>query len=402
MLRRLERADVRALQDDVQADARSHDRRANSRPRFIELETSSLPIAPVRPRIAWRDLLFKAGPLIALIALIGYLSIASPKFGSHANFMNIGRQTAPLAMIAIGQTFVILTGGIDLSVAAIAAFASAVTAVLMTAPLHLFGMDFGYLPIPLCIAAGLLVGLIAGIINGLIISTFHIPDFIATLGTMQILRGVCAAHNGRSIGAGADLYAGNARSLFLVAGLSDLRRRSDQHFYCSYRGGDRRVCAEFSRPGPRRLRGRRQSRGSPRMRLSPGDPLPVIDPQDGGQEHAFVARHFHQLGGVADLNPCVVRLPVSSRNTPRPGRSGSMTLMRVTSLHACGGFSDARLDRSSAHRSTSSWSAGFVACGHRQGPLLICSCWRVAACVGRLPWSTSRRPATPPGRAAGQ
>jgi ribose transport system permease protein len=156
----------------------------------MALETPRLHMARVGPRIAWRDLLFKAGPLIALIVLIAYLSIASPKFGSHANFMNIGRQTAPLAMIAIGQTFVILTGGIDLSVAAIAAFASAVTAVLMTAPLHLFGVDFGYLPIPLCIAAGLLVGLIAGIINGLIISTFHIPDFIATLGTMQVFRGV--------------------------------------------------------------------------------------------------------------------------------------------------------------------------------------------------------------------
>ena len=156
----------------------------------MALETPRLHMARVGPRIAWRDLLFKAGPLIALVALIAYLSIASPKFGSHANFMNIGRQTAPLAMIAIGQTFVILTGGIDLSVAAIAAFASAVTAVLMTAPLHLFGVDFGYLPIPLCIAAGLLVGLIAGIINGLIISTFHIPDFIATLGTMQVFRGV--------------------------------------------------------------------------------------------------------------------------------------------------------------------------------------------------------------------
>jgi ribose/xylose/arabinose/galactoside ABC-type transport system permease subunit len=88
------------------------------------LETFALHLAPVRSRIAWRDLLFKAGPLIALIALIAYLSIASPKFGSHANFMNIGRQTAPLAMIAIGQTFVILTGGIDLSVTCRSLFVS--------------------------------------------------------------------------------------------------------------------------------------------------------------------------------------------------------------------------------------------------------------------------------------
>jgi ribose transport system permease protein len=146
-------------------------------------------VAPGRS-IAWRDLLFKAGPLIALVALTVYLSIASSKFASATNFTNIGRQTAPLAMIAIGQTFVILTGGIDLSVAAVAAFASAVTAVLMTAPLHLFGMDFGYLPLPVCIAVGLLIGLLAGLVNGVVIAIFRIPDFIATLGTMQVFRGV--------------------------------------------------------------------------------------------------------------------------------------------------------------------------------------------------------------------
>jgi len=143
-----------------------------------------------RSRLALRDILFKAGPLIALIALIAYLSFASPKFATHTNFANIGRQTAPLAILAIGQTFAILTGGIDLSVAAIAAFASATTAVLMTSPLVLFGVDLGYLPIPVCLAAGLMVGLLAGLLNGWIIATFKIPDFIATLGTMQVFRGV--------------------------------------------------------------------------------------------------------------------------------------------------------------------------------------------------------------------
>lgn len=143
-----------------------------------------------RSRLVLRDILFKAGPLIALIALIAYLSFASPKFATHTNFANIGRQTAPLAILAIGQTFAILTGGIDLSVAAIAAFASATTAVLMTSPLVLFGVDFGYLPVPVCLAAGLMVGLLAGLLNGWIIATFKIPDFIATLGTMQVFRGV--------------------------------------------------------------------------------------------------------------------------------------------------------------------------------------------------------------------
>jgi ribose transport system permease protein len=143
-----------------------------------------------RSRLVLRDILFKAGPLIALIALIVYLSFASPKFATHTNFANIGRQTAPLAILAIGQTFAILTGGIDLSVAAIAAFASATTAVLMTSPLVLFGVDFGYLPVPVCLAAGLMIGLLAGLLNGWIIATFKIPDFIATLGTMQVFRGV--------------------------------------------------------------------------------------------------------------------------------------------------------------------------------------------------------------------
>lgn len=154
--------------------------------------TTSSPVATKadRSRLVLRDVLFKAGPLIALIALIAYLSFASPKFATHTNFANIGRQTAPLAILAIGQTFAILTGGIDLSVAAIAAFASATTAVLMTSPLVLFGVDFGYLPVPVCLAAGLMIGLLAGLLNGWIIATFKIPDFIATLGTMQVFRGV--------------------------------------------------------------------------------------------------------------------------------------------------------------------------------------------------------------------
>ncbi len=154
--------------------------------------TTSSPVATKadRSRLVLRDVLFKAGPLIALIALIAYLSFASPKFATHTNFANIGRQTAPLAILAIGQTFAILTGGIDLSVAAIAAFASATAAVLMTSPLVLFGVDFGYLPVPVCLAAGLMIGLLAGLLNGWIIATFKIPDFIATLGTMQVFRGV--------------------------------------------------------------------------------------------------------------------------------------------------------------------------------------------------------------------
>jgi len=136
-----------------------------------------------------RHLLFQAGPLLALILLMAYLSFATSNFLTVDNLSNIARQSAFVAIVAVGQTFVILTGGIDLSVAAIAALSASITAVLLTQPLVLFGVDFGLLPPELAVAIGLLVGLIAGTFNGWVIATFKIPDFIATLGTMTIFRG---------------------------------------------------------------------------------------------------------------------------------------------------------------------------------------------------------------------
>lgn len=137
-----------------------------------------------------RAVLFQIGPFIALIVLMAYLSFATPNFLTADNIANIGRQSSTVAILAIGQTFVILTGGIDLSVAAIAAFSSSLSAVLLTMPLQLFGIDFGLLPVPVCIGVALLAGLLAGLFNGWIIATFKIPDFIATLGTMTVFRGV--------------------------------------------------------------------------------------------------------------------------------------------------------------------------------------------------------------------
>ena len=118
-----------------------------------------------------------------------------------------------------------------------------------------------------------------------------------------------------------------------------------------------------------------QDRDGVLLGLPARDPLPLLDPQDGRQEHAPVPRDLHEGGVVADLHRPRSKTPVSSRNTPRPGRSGIMTVIRVTSLHACGGFSFARSARSSASRATSSGSSGLAACGHWHGPSLICSCW---------------------------
>lgn len=136
------------------------------------------------------QLLFRGGPLIALLGLVIFLSFASPYFFSIDNFLNIARQSAFTAILAVGQTVVIITGGIDLSVAAMAALSASVSAVLITQPIEIFGLTIGPLPPVVAIAIGMGVGLLAGVINGTIIARFRIPDFVATLGTMTVFRGV--------------------------------------------------------------------------------------------------------------------------------------------------------------------------------------------------------------------
>ncbi|WP_421726133.1 ABC transporter permease [Bauldia sp.] len=143
-----------------------------------------------------RQILLRGGPLIALAVLVAALSLVSPFFLTVDNIFNILRQSAFVAMLAIGQTFVILTGGIDLSVAAIAALAACVAAVLMTQPGEVFGIAYGPFNPVLAIVIGLAVGVIAGAFNGLIIARFGIPDFIATLGAMTLLRGLALLTTG--------------------------------------------------------------------------------------------------------------------------------------------------------------------------------------------------------------
>nr|WP_263705614.1 ribose ABC transporter permease [Shouchella tritolerans] len=119
------------------------------------------------------------GPFIGLFLIILIISILNPGFLSAPNLLNVLRQVSINALIAFGMTFVILTGGIDLSVGAILAFSGAVTATLLSS-----GMD----PV-LAILIGLLVGAALGAINGIIIAKGKVAPFIATLATMTIYRG---------------------------------------------------------------------------------------------------------------------------------------------------------------------------------------------------------------------
>ena len=86
-----------------------------------------------------RELISRLGPVLALVLLGAYLSIATPHFLKTNNLVNITRQSAITAILAVGQTLVILTSGIDLSVGAIAAISASAAAVLMTQRVDLPG-----------------------------------------------------------------------------------------------------------------------------------------------------------------------------------------------------------------------------------------------------------------------
>lgn len=120
----------------------------------------------------------KMGILPILLVVIAIFAIVSPKFRTFANFMNIFRATSINLVVAVGMTFIILTGGIDLSVGSIAAIAAVVAL-----KISLSSMPFLAVPI------ALLIGIIAGMLNGVLISYAGIPPFIATLGAMTYLRG---------------------------------------------------------------------------------------------------------------------------------------------------------------------------------------------------------------------
>ena len=117
----------------------------------------------------------------ALILLFIVFSIASPFFRTFDNFVGILLATAVNGVLALGVTFVIITGGIDLSVGTVMTFSAVMTGVFITN---------WHMPVPIGILAGLLSGTLAGFVNGIVISRMKIPPFIATLGMLYIMKGL--------------------------------------------------------------------------------------------------------------------------------------------------------------------------------------------------------------------
>ena len=121
------------------------------------------------------------GPLIGLLLLCAFLSVATDSFLSFRNFLNIADQITVLGIMAVGMTFVILIGGIDLSVGSILALSMMVLGYL--------NVEAGY-PMGVAIAGALAASALAGAVSGLLITEFKVPAFIATLAMMSIARGL--------------------------------------------------------------------------------------------------------------------------------------------------------------------------------------------------------------------
>lgn len=127
------------------------------------------------------------GPLAALLLLYGlFTALAPDTFPGGVNMMTMARQTVVVAIGSVGMTYVIILGGIDLSIGSAVALTTVVVArALQSGASPLFAAGFG-----------LLVPALAGLCNGGLVAGLRIPPFIVTLGTMSLLRGVAKGLSG--------------------------------------------------------------------------------------------------------------------------------------------------------------------------------------------------------------
>lgn len=136
---------------------------------------------------------FKGGALqqvlafISLIVLVIFFSFASSNFFQFSNIVGILLSTSVIGVLALGATFVIITGGIDLSVGTVMSLSAVMTGVFIT----VLG-----LPVPVGILGGILTGALCGSISGTAVAKFKIPPFIATLAMMMIAKGLALIISG--------------------------------------------------------------------------------------------------------------------------------------------------------------------------------------------------------------
>ena len=144
-------------------------------------------IAPAKPKFVFRSGLQQLLAFGSLILLVTFFSIASSNFFHFSNLVGILLSTAVIGVLALGSTFVIVSGGIDLSVGTVMTLCSVMTGVFIT----MWG-----LPVGVGIIGGLLTGCVCGFMSGMAIARLGIPPFIATLAMMMIAKGLALVISG--------------------------------------------------------------------------------------------------------------------------------------------------------------------------------------------------------------
>lgn len=143
----------------------------------------------LRGTVSWgdraRSVGREAGLVAVVIALVVGFGIARPNFLSGDNMLAILLQASVVGILALGQTFVLITGGIDLSIGSIVAVSAICT-----------GMFSHLLPAPIALLGGIAIGALSGLINGVLIAVTGITPFIVTLGTMSIYSGLALIISG--------------------------------------------------------------------------------------------------------------------------------------------------------------------------------------------------------------
>jgi len=142
-----------------------------------------------------RKIFRRFASLVSLLVMCCVLAAVSHAFMTVDNVMNVGRQIAEIAIMAVGQTLVIIAGGIDLSVGSVMAFSGVVTGLVLNAG--------GGIALGIC--AGLLAGSTCGALNGFLVTKGKIPAFVVTLGMMGVASGVALVLTG-----GTNVFVQNA------------------------------------------------------------------------------------------------------------------------------------------------------------------------------------------------
>ncbi len=142
-------------------------------------------------------MLLRARTFIALIVLIVVFSILAPNFLSVQSLMLVAKHVALYAILGIGMTFVVVSGGIDLSVGSIVGLAGMVAGGLIYEGLVLpmFGVTV-YFSVPIVILITLAAGTLMGAVNGVLVTKFNVAPFIATLGVLYVARGFALLRSG--------------------------------------------------------------------------------------------------------------------------------------------------------------------------------------------------------------